>query len=431
MPDDAWIYFRYADHLVDGHGWVYNLTGATGNAATSPLHVLLLAGLHVVGVPLIAAARILAAAGLFVAMLFARSIYMRAGRPLAGWVFAFLLATAPVGLLAGVEGTTYIALIMGAIQAAHGRRYAAAGLLLAAVAAARGEGAVLAVIVVAMVWWDEGAMPKRMIAAGAAAGMVWLGFLALVVKEVLPLTMHAKLAQGQTGLWPGFWDGFWSLLARRPVWAIAVGLSAVAGMATLQRRMRLPMVAILGLGAATAGLHEVSGVAFYQWYATALVVATLFAAAWFAGASPAHAVAVGVLITSVATLMAHPRSGPVAYRQPLATYREAGNWLAVNAPRDAAVAATEIGVIGWHSQRCIVDYLGLLDPEAAERLAEGNLSWWVGQYQPEYVVTSSLELLEAPARRASSSYMTVWQSGEVAILERTVPVAGRRGLCTE
>src|SRR5690242_7350641 len=42
IPDDAFIMLRYAQNLLDGHGWVFNLHHPTTNAVSAPLYALVL-----------------------------------------------------------------------------------------------------------------------------------------------------------------------------------------------------------------------------------------------------------------------------------------------------------------------------------------------------------------------------------------------------
>ena len=62
--DDPFIFSRYAQNLVDGHGWVYNVGQSGSDAATSPLYVLALAGLRELGIGMEHAHRVLFIAGL-------------------------------------------------------------------------------------------------------------------------------------------------------------------------------------------------------------------------------------------------------------------------------------------------------------------------------------------------------------------------------
>jgi hypothetical protein len=426
MPDDAWIYFRYADHLVDGHGWRYNLTGTTANAATSPLHAMMLAGIHAVGLPLQAAGRALTAAGLWTAMITGGQVFRRLGRPAAAWVFVGTLAVFPLGPMPGMETATYMALLMAAVLLYERRSGTSLGCVLGILPAVRPEAAVVSAVFVAVLWLRDRQVPWRTIVVGASVGAGWLLLQAAVVGQLLPTTGGAKIAQGQSGIWPGFLEGMWdALLRHRPLWGMTVTMAAGAGALTSRGRERTAWGLLAAVAVTVTAGMEIAGAAYYGWYAAPVVVALLFAAAWFGGASWLHAMMVGGAI--VATSFVPPGW---SYDQPLDDYRRAAEWVAANGDPDVAVSATEIGVVGFYSERCVIDYLGLLDPSASAQVARADFGWWANHYQPDYVVTSPLQVFEQTAlQQADGGYRQVFRSGNVAVLKRTADAAGREGLC--
>jgi hypothetical protein len=66
-------------------------------------------------------------------------------------------------------------------------------------------------------------------------------------------------------------------------------------------------------------------------------------------------------------------------------YVELGHWLRANAPASASVALFEVGTVGWYSGLRIVDPLGLVTP-ASEHIRLGDLSWWIDERKPTYIV---------------------------------------------
>ena len=70
----------------------------------------------------------------------------------------------------------------------------------------------------------------------------------------------------------------------------------------------------------------------------------------------------------------------------IVAYREVGTWLNRRTSPDATVAAWEIGAIGYYSDRPILDYLGLITPEARAAVARRDFKWWLRQRPPDYVV---------------------------------------------
>ena len=67
-------------------------------------------------------------------------------------------------------------------------------------------------------------------------------------------------------------------------------------------------------------------------------------------------------------------------------YKEFGIWLSQNTPEESSVAVVEIGTIGWYSKRRIIDILGLVTADVAIFIASGDFHSWVGLYQPDYIL---------------------------------------------
>ena len=74
-----------------------------------------------------------------------------------------------------------------------------------------------------------------------------------------------------------------------------------------------------------------------------------------------------------------------------AIYRAAGNWLAENTPEDSKIGALEVGIIGYFSQRSMIDFAGLIQPSVVEQLQfettyEDAALWAVNEFSPDYVL---------------------------------------------
>jgi hypothetical protein len=46
----------------------------------------------------------------------------------------------------------------------------------------------------------------------------------------------------------------------------------------------------------------------------------------------------------------------------------------------------EVGIIGYHSERRIVDILGLISPKNAESLGRRRFAEWLENYDPDYIL---------------------------------------------
>jgi hypothetical protein len=80
---------------------------------------------------------------------------------------------------------------------------------------------------------------------------------------------------------------------------------------------------------------------------------------------------------------------------------------------------TEIGTIGWASDRRIVDWLGLLDRAALPYLRKGQLGWWADYYRPDYWIHFAFGPTAANRVRAGHHwYVRVHKSGFLLVYRR-------------
>lgn len=70
------------------------------------------------------------------------------------------------------------------------------------------------------------------------------------------------------------------------------------------------------------------------------------------------------------------------------TYVEIGQWLEANTPPNSSVGMIEIGIIGFYSDRTVVDTMGLVSPDMVGHLGHWlqTLQFAVNYYWPDYVV---------------------------------------------
>ena len=101
--DDAFISFRYAQHLIDGHGLVYNV-GERVEGFTNPLWTLLLAGVMGLGFDPVPASAVMGAACMAALAFTAAGLAWRLGGPWAAVAAAAMIGFDPQAGLESVEG---------------------------------------------------------------------------------------------------------------------------------------------------------------------------------------------------------------------------------------------------------------------------------------------------------------------------------------
>lgn len=190
FAEDAYITFRFATHLAEGHGLVWNVGGDPVEGYTSPLHVGLLALAIRLGVQVQTAAMVISVASIAgLAAVFIACIRREAGRlaPLAAFVLAVYLLDSRLAIhtTAGLDTTLYMFLLAANLLLAFRlveRPTARAALALAGINllcllgrpdAAPYLAAQVAILLTAGAW--------RMIRGGDRSLLVWAGVSQLVL----------------------------------------------------------------------------------------------------------------------------------------------------------------------------------------------------------------------------------------------------------
>jgi hypothetical protein len=76
-----------------------------------------------------------------------------------------------------------------------------------------------------------------------------------------------------------------------------------------------------------------------------------------------------------------------AYPQPVErAYRDLGRWFRTNTPARASIGYLEIGILGYHAERTLIDPLGLVNPDVAPHVAQRDFLWAYRHYRPDYIV---------------------------------------------
>jgi len=462
--DDPFVTYRYAENLVTGHGFVYNV-GERVLSTTAPLYALLLAvgRLFTTDIPLLS--NWIGIASLWVGASLLVHLCDRFRQPLAGAVAGLLYVTCPLLWLSmGVEVPFYLALILAGYVLYFEERPVLAAVLLALATLTRPDGLVAAGVLLAHAVWKERRFPWRPTAAYVLTLAPMLIGLTVYFGSPVPVTLAAKNAQtvlGVTGFYAGtqFLQGALILakawFLQTPLYALLAVLALVGGIVAIQRERWALWLA------AWAGLYSLGycllHVAPYHWYYAPLVPAGVVLAglgAARAGRLIRHPaakyvvsglLALGMLAAQGASLydMERVLHGGAVVSPDAPTYkvlpevktdvyRRVGEWLAANTPEAADVGVTEVGVIGYYSNRRMVDFLGLLRPDVAEALRRGDVAWALFHYQPDYVALTEVNPLYSYDIRRDEWFRAAYEpvaqfadprfwGSPVTVYRRTVP----------
>lgn len=407
LMDDVYITLRHSLNFARGKGLVYN-PGEHLLAATSPAWALFLSLFHpltrdltlpaIYGWPVFVAAAALLAWRLI-------------GGGLPGLAGALLLCTEPsLDGVVGMDTALFVFCTLLGLRLFEQRRPKAAALLLGALPMVRPDGLFL-IAAVAAVWAVENrrsldaALLRRhvpLLALFALPLALWCAIAIPYYGSPLPHSFIGKYYQGRIRWWwadvERFPRAFLRGLGQWRYAALASGwmAGAAAGLARPDRVLRAGALWVAFYVAAYS-VARVPAYAnyFFPLYSMAIVVAlrgvAVLARPWLrseavrrAGPAPVGALALAAVAlvwsASDRTLF---RGAAVRDDQ---LYMRIANFLARHTPADASVGAMEIGIIGYYSERRIVDFSGLASRGVARAAAAGDRRFAIEHYHPDYVV---------------------------------------------
>lgn len=414
--DDPFITYRYAAHLAGGEGIVYNL-GSRVLSTTTPFYTLLLAPVSWLGLDLPLSSNLIGCVSLAVG----GWVLWWLGRHWAStgvaWAGLLLLPTFPHLLLTlGAESSFFLACVLLAFYSYETRRYTTAAVLLAIATLTRVD-AVLAGAVMALDFLlvRREPLPRRALLVFIGLLLPWFVFAWLYFGAPLPVTLFVKQQQGLLPNSESFFNGlfyygrgYWLQPRYWPHFGLA-GLGVVYGLARSPGRLLIPGWSLLYFVA-----YSSLGVTRYFWYYAPLVPGLVVliglgldsigglvgrSARLRIGRWPVLLLVMAMFLAQVASL----NTLRTMNDRRLGIYRTVGEWLAANTPPDASVGTLEVGIIGYYSQRQMVDFAGLIQPEVALQFGPASdyddaAMWAIERFKPEYlVVTSGAALVQAPA----------------------------------
>lgn len=414
MVDDAYIFFRYAQHFADGHGLVFNV-GERVEGYTSPLWVLILGLFAAFGTNLPAVAVVLGVALSLATMFLA---YKLAG------LFDFrhpLLRVLPVLLLSangsfatwvtgGLETMllTFLVTLAAYLYLQHGH-WLLLSLIWSLIYLTRPEGALLFAITAAALAFQARRHQRRWREA-VSFGVIVVGVITFHILwrlsyygYPLPNTYYAKVSTGSIDqlLRGGYYLAYF---------LVAYG-AALLGLVVLARR-RFPAPYLLALvGGQVVYVLLVGGDGLWQFRFLMPVLALLYVtAAWgwdkIIPRYPYPYLAIMGLV--IVTLLPTRQGGVKLVAMDVPNYTDflvarifdnslalAGQWLKANTHPDTVIAVSAAGYIPFYAERPTLDMFGLTDATIAHlptNIGSGQAGHekWSGAYvlqrRPDIIV---------------------------------------------
>ncbi len=447
--DDPYIFFRFARNIANGDGWTFNPGQPAVNATSSVTNTFVLAIGEWLGVSAPRASTIVWLVCLPLGAAVIGFLLTEAGYALAGILTTLTLVILPsFTIQRGMESALLVLAIAAVLLFARFRRPYALGLAIGLLVLTRPDAVV---IVIGLALIDlrtprpEASPlvqhPWKVLSTALAVIAPWIVYAQVELGRIIPTTFAAKRAQFESGQWPSFAKVFFSqpfqfetpFVSGLLLVFAAVGIAAIFSRSSVTR-IGGPLVIAAVLQLLTFSLLQ--PVPMYPWYSVMICLATVVAAAIGielairAVAANLNGIALGGVLAAFVVTYGFARldTEPSPVRESM---KDAGGWIAQNTSPDATVASQEIGIIGWFSNRTVVDYLGLLDPKRNAEIRRGDFVSWLHATQPDYWAVSKfteLAFVDYEARtkpRFASAFEVAVVLDDAAVLKRVKSVPSR------
>jgi arabinofuranosyltransferase len=471
--DDAFIAFRYSQHLADGQGPNWNTDGRV-EGYTSFLWMALVAGIHKLGPDILDAGRVLiyaALAGTFVAVYLMWRLWSE-DAPDSGIERPVVLALSLV-LLALTDGLAYwgfsgletpltmFLLTFGAYLILRERRSGGppwSALAFVAAALTRPEGAAAGLVTGAFLMGAALASAERR--KGLVRALLWLAIFGALYGAyffwryeyygyLLPNTAYAKV--GATGAilerGAGYVTG---ALLKYNLLVVAGGMAALLAV----RRLRWDAAYLLVLCSALLGVVIIEGGDSFGHNRFIVPLLPIMYLAGIAGLATvvqrlsfnktATAIACTAIAAVAALVLIGGSNNPFLDedRENHAERKAIGRWLAEHTPEHYTIAAYAVGAVAYYAERDMLDLLGLNDvviahtdiPNFGSGIAgheKYNADYVLGEVRPEIIVTNDADTgplttseyyaiqdprRDLPARAALVTDPRLWRDYEIRSL---------------
>ncbi|MDD5367649.1 MAG: hypothetical protein PHQ40_01075 [Anaerolineaceae bacterium] len=402
--DDPYITYRYAFNLLHGNGFVYN-PGERILSTTTPLFAILLALLGFIWNDLPSLAVLIGSVCIGASALIFFKLCMNWGFPLAGWAGLFLLPTFSI-LAATLSSETplYIMLGLWLIYSYTTENFAVSGVLASLLVLSRPDGILLPVLLaVHFLLEARKPIPWKGVIIFATISLIAWGGIWIYFGSPLPVTLAAKQQQGVMSISQGFAQGLLTLYKpqlKQPYFVVEVALTFLGIVWLLYKKS--PAWILLAWTVLYFTSYSMLGVTRYFWYYAPLVPGFVLLISIGVEAinrlgKMLHLPGVGMAIVLILIVSLFLVQGRSVYRQSInvdrrvAIYRAVGEWLRGNTPQGSSVGALEVGIIGYYSQKPMIDFAGLIQPEVSKQMRANRTyfdtaKWAITRYQPEYLV---------------------------------------------
>jgi len=398
--DDPFITYRYAENLANGNGYVYN-QGEKTLSTTTPFFAILLASLKnpfldIPKIAIIISLFSISAGGIAIWL-----IFQKFGLNFASW-FGLILYTLFPAILntTSSETTLYLALGLFSIYFFLEDKYIPSSVLSGLMVITRPDGVLLPFILVLYYFFKHRKINYKFIFGTGIIIGLWYGFAWVYFGNPLPVTLMVKQSQGEMAISQLFPAGFISTLrnySQNKVYWIYFVFSLL-GVVKLSKKQYIPLWIIISWNIVYFLAYTILGVSRYFWYYAPLVPTFILLSAsgleWLSLIKKIkirNMIYVILIIATFSIQFFGLRNLSTNKDKRINIYRDIGTWISENTPPESTIGVLEVGIIGFYSQRTMIDFAGLIRPDiiTQKKIFETyqEKSIWIIHYQkPDYLI---------------------------------------------
>jgi hypothetical protein len=422
--DDAFISYRYAQNMRTGLGLVYN-SGEWVLGTTTPLYTLILSVLGLLSSNIELMGHWLGVMSWMACVVGTMLYFWHEGSPRAGIIASLLIALQYLFLRAlGMETTFVVALMILAAWAWLSKRKYLAVVLAALLLLSRFDTALWLLFLGFEVWRRQRRLPWREVVGVVILTLPWLAFAYWRYGAIMPNSASAKIGQNVflqvNEVTQSFIEIFVAHITNSfsPIITLTIVFAVLCGLWVIIRHGHQHGW-LLGWMLGYLAVYSSLKVSPFPWYfvppLTALILICSLGIGHLLGDSgglvsateakigsserqtiAAHNVkllagGVGILISLILIASSWSQIGDsvnVRGHPRWSEYYQTAQWFAENTNRNATVATIEIGIIGYYSNRVILDTMGLVSRDMAHHLTgwSDTLIYAITSHWPDYAV---------------------------------------------
>jgi arabinofuranosyltransferase len=394
--EDALIYARYISHFLEGSGLVYNV-GDRFNGLTSPVFSYISIILSYVIGDIILSINLISSVSLILVIILAYRLFFRFEPKVDGFFSLMLIACCQYTYsLFGMETILFVAIILLALLLYRDGKTSYLMIVLALLFLVRSEGIFLILPIIFMHFKEGRCFPKiEYFLIPVAIVLFHYTVTWQYYGWIFPETAMAKIYQGSSGLFgeasplfisSSYYLVDWYFLDSKVLLFSLVTLAVLGVFKLGWSSLNVITVVFLCL---LLSFYCIINIPNYHWYNAPFIYFMFIYSGLGLGLVLDKILSVGkyrilvpliggLLISSA--LISHLELGA-----PDHPYSKIADWFVENTESSASIAMVEIGIIGFFSDRIIVDILGLVNPYNAKLIGQRDYSGWLEHYDPDYI----------------------------------------------